>query len=45
VELKGPGPMKAWSVYVRACGVFEAKHSRFPNPGNGVPQGSRDCQF
>jgi hypothetical protein len=45
VELKGPGPMKAWSVYVRACGVFEAKHSRFPNPDNRAPQGSRDCQF
>ncbi|HMF91085.1 MAG TPA: hypothetical protein VKL40_10595 [Candidatus Angelobacter sp.] len=45
VQLKGPGPMKAWSVSVRACGVFERKPSVVSDPGTGAPSGPKICQF
>lgn len=45
LPLRGPGPIKAWSVWVRACGVFERKPPEVSGPGTGAPSGPTDCQF
>jgi hypothetical protein len=43
VQLKGPGPMKAWSVLVPACGVFEKKPPLIQGPGTGAPSSMQTC--
>jgi len=45
VQLKGSGPIRAWSASVQACGVFQKKPPAVPDPGTGAPSGPKTCQF